>query len=303
MLSIRRSFGKYITPPCCYPKASSNPHHPILQSIFGTCLKFGSPSHGIFHSAQYDSQKEQKVGWDSSHISEDWSFFVLYGSFDICNEVDIRKKSISAMSWINTSFFWDLATIFGCTSGGKCGENRNNKNWNDNDLKRAGDKISYFNHRKSRCTQKRRNRHGKEEERRAALGPFDDGKVHRSISVFYGTKARKLFLQGAISCLCDIPLFSTTYHRRIFFVKVVLLHQEHACLGYLESQTCIMNILDILSNPLSEKILPGFLKGLEKSFFSTNNKKDYPSQPLKWNMYGYLQKQKSANVSVETHPN
>ena len=151
MLSIRRSFGKYITPPCCYPKASSNPHHPILQSIFGTCLKFGSPSHGIFHSAQYDSQKEQKVGWDSSHISEDWSFFVLYGSFDICNEVDIRKKSISAMSWINTSFFWDLATIFGCTSGGKCGENRNNKNWNDNDLKRAGDKISYFNHRKSRC--------------------------------------------------------------------------------------------------------------------------------------------------------
>ena len=64
-----------------------------------------------------------------------------------------------------------------------------------------------------------------------------------------------------------------------------------------------MNILDILSNPLSEKMLPGFLKGLEKSFFSTNNKKDYPSQPLKWNMYEYLQKQKSANVSVETHPN
>ena len=121
LLSIRRSFGKYITPPCCYPKASSNPHHPILQSIFGTCLKFGSPSHGIFHSAQYDSQKEQKVGWDSSHISEDWSFFVLYGSFDICNEVDIRKKSISAMSWINTSFFGDLATIFGCTSGGNVG--------------------------------------------------------------------------------------------------------------------------------------------------------------------------------------
>ena len=60
-----------------------------------------------------------------------------------------------------------------------------------------------------------------------------------------------------------------------------------------------MNILDILSNPLSEKMLPGFLKGLEKSFFSTNNKKDYPSQPLKWNMYEYLQKQKSANVSVE----
>ena len=118
---------------------------------------------------------------------------------------------------------------------GKCGENRNNKNWNDNNLKRAGDKISYFNHRKSRCTQKRRNRHGKEEERRTALGPFDDGKVHRSISVFYGTKARKLFLQGAISCLCDIPLFSTTYHRRIFFVKVVLQHQEHSCLGFLES--------------------------------------------------------------------
>ena len=118
---------------------------------------------------------------------------------------------------------------------GKCGENRNNKNWNDNDLKRAGDKISYFNHRKSRCTQKRRNRHGEEEQQRAALGPFDDGKVHRSISVFYGTKARKLFLQGAISCLCDIPLFSTTYHRRIFFVKVVLQHQEHSCLGFLES--------------------------------------------------------------------
>ena len=43
----------------------------------------------------------------------------------------------------------------------------------------------------------------------------------------------------------------------------MLLHQEHACLGYLESQTCIMNILDILSNPLSEKMLPGFLNGLE----------------------------------------
>ena len=34
-----------------------------------------------------------------------------------------------------------------------------------------------------------------------------------------------------------------------------------------------MNILDILSNPLSEKMLPGFLKGLEKVSSQQTTKK------------------------------
>ena len=110
---------------------------------------------------------------------------------------------------------------------------------------------------------------------------------------FMGRKQESCFFKEPFPVYVTSPLFSTKYHCRIFFVKVVLVRKLN--MHYEYSRYFIQSIKWENASRFSQRPW--------KSFFSTNNKKDYPSQPQKWNMYEYSQKQKSANVSVQTHPN